>query len=67
MPDGEYTVQNVARMPGIHDVYPLKARLCFAKAWLVENQAGECTVEAEQLLSDAVRHIEEEQTQLLAG
>lgn len=66
MPD-EYGVINVAKMPGINNIYPVPARSKFAKAWLAEYHAGETTPEAEALLEEAVQLIEAEEAKLLVG
>lgn len=42
------------RMEGVRDIQPMKARAAFAKALLLEEQAGQTTEEAETLLDQAI-------------
>lgn len=54
-----YNAMSFYREPGVKDITPMKARGFFAKALAAEANAGKCTPEAEALLDEAIKHLDE--------
>jgi len=48
-------VTEVIKLEGIADLEPFRAKALFAKAWLLEHNAGHTTPEAEAKLAEAVK------------
>lgn len=44
----------IYKQVGVKDITPMKARAAFAKAIMLENEAGKTTPEAEKLLNEAL-------------
>jgi hypothetical protein len=47
-------VTDFYKMEGVADIKPMKARGYFAKALMLEHNAGKCTPEAEAALDQAI-------------
>jgi hypothetical protein len=45
-------------MEGVRDLEPMKARGAFAKALMIEDEAGKTTPEAEHFLDQAIEALE---------
>jgi hypothetical protein len=54
-----YKITDFYREDGVKDIVPMKARGLFAKALMLEANAGETTPEAEAELDKAIEALEE--------
>ncbi len=52
------TLLQVAKLQGIRDIVPIKARAKFAKALMIEDEAGHTTAECDALLQEAIALID---------